>query len=215
MCLNTFQNTLQILFRKKKYLNQSEFWICKSTTRYSFSSTIKIWKKVKINEVPDTAFLFRAAALFTVICYPLRGTHVLKIQNTNTCCKRYLNTNTLKYMYLNTNTKHSILYFTVFCISTMYDVFLISYKILYIPSLDLTDIYSRLYMPEEFELVTVIPPALLGPKRSKQCSLSEVMYTYLRFCICVTNCDLSADFHCVLWAVCTDIVPTKHPLFHG
>ena len=47
----------------------------------------------------DTAFLFRAAALFSVICYPLRGTNVFKIQNTNTC-KKYLNTNT-KYIKIN------------------------------------------------------------------------------------------------------------------
>ena len=33
------------------------------------------------NQVPDTAFLFRAAALFSVICYPLRGTNVYKIRN--------------------------------------------------------------------------------------------------------------------------------------
>ena len=88
MRLNTFQNTFS---KNKKHLNQSEFWKSKNTTRYSFSSTIKIWKKVKINKVPDPAFLFRAAALFSVICYPLRGTNVFKIQNANTC-KKYLNT---------------------------------------------------------------------------------------------------------------------------
>ena len=53
--------------KNKKHLNQSEFWKSKNTTRYSFSSTIKVWKKVKIDKVPDTAFLFRAAALFSVI----------------------------------------------------------------------------------------------------------------------------------------------------
>ena len=34
-----------------------------------------------INDVPDTACLFQAAALFSVTCYPLRGTNVFKIQN--------------------------------------------------------------------------------------------------------------------------------------
>ena len=77
MCLNTFHNTFP---KNKKHLNQSEFWKSKNTTRYSFSSTIKIWKKVKINEVSDAAFSFRAAALFSVICYPLRGTNAFKIQ---------------------------------------------------------------------------------------------------------------------------------------
>ena len=92
-----FETTFPI---NKKHLNHSEFWKSEHTTRYSFSSTIKIWKKVKINTVPDTALLFRAAALFSVICYPLRGTNVFKIQNTNTCCKKYLNTNT-KYIKIN------------------------------------------------------------------------------------------------------------------
>ena len=62
---------------------------------------------MKINKVPDSAFLYRAAGLFSVICYPLRGTNVFKTHNTNTYCKKYLNT----------NTKYSILYFKyVFCI---------------------------------------------------------------------------------------------------
>ena len=83
MCLNTFQNTLKILLRKtKKHLNESKFWKSKNTTRYSFPNrpAIKIWKKVNINKVPDTAFLFRAAALFSVICHPVRGTNVFRIQ---------------------------------------------------------------------------------------------------------------------------------------
>ena len=36
---------------------------------------------------------------------------------------------------------------------------------------------------------------------------------YMRFCICVTNCDLSADVHCVFWAVGTDTVPALYPAF--
>ena len=59
-----FKNTFS---KNKEHLNQCEFCKSKSTTRYSFSSTIKTWKKVKINKVPDAAFLFWAAALFDVI----------------------------------------------------------------------------------------------------------------------------------------------------
>ena len=59
-----------------------------------------MWKKVKINEVSDTALLFWAAALFSFISYPLRGTNVFKIENTNTCCKKHLNTN-VKYIKIN------------------------------------------------------------------------------------------------------------------
>ena len=55
---------------------------------------------MKINKVPNTALLFRAAALFSVICYPLRGTNVFKIQSTNTCCKNCLITNA-KYIKIN------------------------------------------------------------------------------------------------------------------
>ena len=40
---------------------------------------------MKINKVPDLAFLFRAAGLFSDICYPLHGTNVFKIQ-IYTCC---------------------------------------------------------------------------------------------------------------------------------
>ena len=90
-------------------MNQSEFWKAKNTTRYNLSSTIKIWKKVKMNEVPDTVFLFRAAGLFSFLCYPLRGTNALKIQNTNTCTKTFFHTNT-KYIEINVF-KYSILYF--------------------------------------------------------------------------------------------------------
>ena len=54
---------------------------------------------------------------------------------------------------------------------------------------------------------------LMRPDRSKQCSLSAVLYTCLRLCICVTNCDLSVDIHCVCLAACTDTVPALSPAF--
>ena len=72
---------------------------------------------MKINKIPDTAFLFRAAALFSVICYSLRGTDVFKIQNTNTCCKKYLNTKYIKINVFKYN--HTIQYF-VFQIRILY-----------------------------------------------------------------------------------------------
>ena len=62
--------------------------------------------------------------------------------------------------------------------------------------------------------MSVSPTVLMRPDRSKQCSLSAVLDTYLRF-LCVTNCDFSADIHCVFWAVCADTVPVFPPLFHG
>ena len=51
---------------------------------------------MKINKVSDTAFLFQAAALFSDISYPLHGTNVFKIPNTNT---KYIKINVFKYKY--------------------------------------------------------------------------------------------------------------------
>ena len=80
MCLNTFQNTLKILFRRTKNIcTKANFGNPKTLQDIAFRVVLKFGKKVKINEVPDTAFLFQAAALFSVICYPLRGTNVFKI----------------------------------------------------------------------------------------------------------------------------------------
>ena len=53
----------------------------------------------------------------------------------------------------------------------------------------------------------------MRPDRSKQRSLSAVLHTYLRICICVTNCDLNDGIHCVFWAACTDTVPALSPAF--
>ena len=54
----------------------------------------------------------------------------------------------------------------------------------------------------------------MRPDRSKQCSLSAVLYAYLHICICVTNCDLlSADIYCVFWAACEDTVHALSPAF--
>ena len=61
----------------------------------------------------------------------------------------------------------------------------------------------------------VTPTALMRPDRSKQCSLFAVLHTLLRICICVTNYDLSANIHYVVWAACTDTMPALPPLFHG
>ena len=60
---------------------------------------------------------------------------------------------------------------------------------------------------------SVTPTALMRRDRWKQCSLSAALYTYLRICICVTNCDVSTDIHCVFWAACTDTVPALSPAF--
>ena len=53
----------------------------------------------------------------------------------------------------------------------------------------------------------------MRPDRSKKCSLFAVLHTYLRICICATNCDLSVDIHCVFWASCADPVPVLSPAF--
>ena len=74
-----FENT----FPKNKTFEPKRILEIQKHYKRSFSSNIKIWKKVIINKVPGTAFVFRAAALFSVICYLLRGTNAFKIQNTN------------------------------------------------------------------------------------------------------------------------------------
>ena len=102
---------------------------------------------MKINKVPDTALLFRAAAWFNAICYLLRGTNVLKIQSTNTCCKKYLITNA-KYIKINVfKYRYKIQYF-VFQIRILYFKYKIQNCILnakYIPSLQ----YTRLLVPRK------------------------------------------------------------------
>ena len=64
------------------------------------------------------------------------------------------------------------------------------------------------------EKMSITSTALIRPDRLIQCSLSVVLYTYLRIYICVTNCDLSADIHCDFWAACTDTVPALSSALH-
>ena len=68
------------------------------------------------------------------------------------------------------------------------------------------------------KLLMMITAESKHSKRPLTITTIAVLHTYLCFCSCVTNCDLSADIHCVFWAACTlhrqsDIVTALSPAF--